>query len=60
MEIINKSFEDTISIKIGHPLGFFVVEPKNLKFEYRLPKKAKKKKKGYSVKTEKTDRRFFE
>ena len=31
MEVLNKSFKD-IEIKKGQPIGFFVVEPKSIKF----------------------------
>ena len=34
IEILNKSFEDTIEIKKNHPLGFFVIGPEDLKFKY--------------------------
>ena len=32
MEVLNKSFKDNIEIKKGQPIGFFVVEPKSIKF----------------------------
>ena len=45
VEMLNKSFEDPFEFKKGQPLGFLVVEPENLKFQY-VPqnKKAKKEK----------------
>ena len=33
LERLNKSFEE-IEIKKGQPVGFFVAEPENLKFQY--------------------------
>ena len=39
VEILNKSFEDTIVIKKVQPLGFLVVEPENLKFHHLAQKK---------------------
>ena len=37
VEILNKSFEDDIEISKGQPLGFFFVEPANLKFQHHVP-----------------------
>ena len=34
LEILNKLFEDMIEIKVGKPIGFFVVEPEKLKFQH--------------------------
>ena len=34
IELLNKSFEDTIEIKKNQPLGFFVIGPEDLKFKY--------------------------
>ena len=34
VEILNKSFGDTIEIKKGQAIGFFVAEPENLKFQH--------------------------
>ena len=48
MEILNKSLEGDIEVEKGQAIGFFVVEPENLKFHHVLCKaKAKKKKKNY-------------
>ena len=38
LEILNKSFEDIIEIEKRQPIGFFVVEPENLKFQH-VPRK---------------------
>ena len=60
LEILNKSFEDSIEIKRNEPLGFLVVEPENLKFQY-VPSKKKAPKKGkqtYTPKTKKANWRF--
>lgn len=43
IEILNKSFEDTIEIKRHGPLGFVVIEPEHLKLKYEKPKNKKKK-----------------
>lgn len=40
VEILNKSFENTIKIKRNKPLGFLVAEPEHLKFHY-VPSKKK-------------------
>ena len=45
IEIWNKSFEDLVEIKNNQPLGFFVIEPENLKFHYEGPKKIGRKRK---------------
>ena len=42
IEILNKSFEETVEIKRNRPLGFLVVEPENLKFKYETARKKKK------------------
>ena len=42
VEILNKSFEDTVEIKRNRPLGFLVVEPEHLKFKYETTKRKKK------------------
>ena len=39
IEILNKSFEETVEIKKNQPLGFLVIEPKHLKFKYETAKK---------------------
>lgn len=44
IEILNKSFEDTIKIGVRQLLGFVVVEPENLNFQYYVPSKKKAKK----------------
>ena len=56
VEILNKSFEDTIEIKKGHAIGFFIAEPENLKFQH-VSYKVKAKNKTKSTQ-KKTDRRF--
>lgn len=43
IEILNKSFEDTIEIKRHSPLGFVVIEPEHLKLKHETPKNKKKK-----------------
>ena len=43
IEILNKSFEDTIEIKRHDPLGFVVIEPEHLKLKQEKPKNKKKK-----------------
>ena len=43
IEILNKSFEDTIEIKRHGPLGFVVIEPEHLKLKQEKPKNKKKK-----------------
>ena len=60
VEILNKSLEDSIEIKRNQPLGFLVVEPESLKFQY-IPSKKKTPKKGkqtYTPKTKNADWRF--
>ena len=56
VEILFKSFEDTIEIKKGQAIGFFVAEPEHLKFQH-VPYKGKTKNKTKSTQ-KKTDRRF--
>ena len=56
VEILNKSFEDTIEMKKGQAIGFFVAESENLKFQH-VPSKAKAKNKTKSTQKE-TDTRF--
>ena len=58
LEILNKSFEDNIEIKKEQPIGFFVAEPENLKFQH-VPCKTKAKKKSYTLKNKKADRQIF-
>ena len=43
IEILNKSFEDTIEIKRHSPLGFVVIGPEHLKLKHETPKNKKKK-----------------
>lgn len=50
IEILNKSFGDTIVIKRHRPFGFLAMEPEYLKFKYKAPK-YKKKNKGTLLKT---------
>ena len=42
IEILNKSFEETVEIKRNKPLGFLVIKPEHLKFKYEMAKKKKK------------------
>ena len=58
--ILNESFEDIIEIKKGQPIGFFAIEPENLKFQ-RVPCKTwpKKERKSYTPKNKEVDRRLF-
>ena len=42
IEILNKSFEETVEIKRNKPLGFLVIEPENLKFRYETTNKKRK------------------
>ena len=53
VEILNKSFEDSIEIKRNQSLGFLAAEPENLKFQY-VPSKKKAPKKGNQAYTPKT------
>ena len=44
IEILNRSFEETVKIKKkSQPLGFLVTKPEHLKFKYEATKKKKKK-----------------
>ena len=43
IEILNKSFEDTIEIKNHRPLRFVFIEPEHLKFRYETSKNNKDK-----------------
>ena len=60
MEILNRSFEGSIEIKKKQPLGFLIVEPENIKFQYVPSKKKapKNDKQTYTPKTKKTNWRF--
>ena len=58
LEILNKSFEDNIEIKKEQPIGFFVAEPENLKFQH-VPCKTKAKKKSYTLKNKRQTGRFL-
>ena len=51
IEILNKSFEDTIEIKKHTPLGFVVIESEHLKFRYETSKNKKDKVKKSLSKT---------
>ena len=42
IEILNKSFEDTVEIKMNQLLGFLVIKPEHLKFKYETTTKKKK------------------
>ena len=42
IEILNKSFEETVKIKKNQPLGFLAIETENLKFKYETTNKKKK------------------
>ena len=42
IEILNKSFEETVEIKRNQPLGFLANEPENLNFRYETANKQKK------------------
>ena len=42
IEILNKSFEDTVEIKINQLLGFLAIKPEHLKFKYETTTKKKK------------------
>ena len=44
IEILSKSFEETVEIKKDQLLGFLVIEPTHLKFKYETSNKKKKKK----------------
>ena len=42
VEILNKYFVDLVEIKRNQPLGFFVIEPENLKFLHEAPNKRRR------------------
>ena len=42
IEILKKSFEETVEIKKNRSQGFLVIEPEHLKFKYETAKKKKK------------------
>ena len=42
IEILSKSFEETVEIKRNQSLGFFVIEPENLNFKYETVHKKQK------------------
>ena len=44
VEILNKSYKETIEIKKNIPLGFVVIEPEHLKFKHEAEKTESKKK----------------
>ena len=54
VEVLRKSFEDTVEIKKNQPLGFLVFEPENSKFHYVNieEKKENKQKENIDVQTE--------
>ena len=60
VEILGKSFEDSIEIKRKQSLGFLVVDPENIKVQYVLSKKKalKKSKQTYTPKTKRANWRF--
>ena len=62
IEVLHKSFEETVEIKKNQPLGFLDIEPENLKFKYATVSKKKKadQKKilTYKPKTKETTWRF--
>ena len=47
VEILKKSFEETVEIKKNIPLGFLVVEPEHLKFKYKMAKKKRSRPKEF-------------
>ena len=46
VEILNKSYEDTVKIKKNNPLEFVVIEPEHLTFKHEAETKKNKKKKA--------------
>ena len=63
VEILHKSFEETLEIKKNKPLGFVVIEPEYLKFKYETTKNKKQKNLSpktikYKPKTQKATWRF--
>ena len=60
MEILNKCFEDNIKIEKVQPIGFFVVESENLKFQHAPCKtKAKRKRQATCRETKKHAEAFL-
>ena len=60
MEISNKCFEDNIKIEKVQPIGFFVVESENLKFQHAPCKtKAKRKRQATCRETKKHAEAFL-
>ena len=57
IEILNKSFEETVEIKRNQPLGFLAIEPENLNFRYETANKKKRKFKMKRVYREHTKRK---
>ena len=60
VEILNKSYEETIEIKKNSPLGFVVIEPEHLKFKHEAETAKKKKKKASLSKTKTYKQRTIE
>ena len=63
VELLNKSYEETLEIKKNKPLGFVVIEPEYLTFKYETAKNKKQKKLSPKVikcepKTQKATWRF--
>ena len=46
VEILNKSYEETVEIKKKNPLGFVIIEPEHLKFKHETETIKNKKKKA--------------
>ena len=64
IEILNKSYEESLEIKKNNPLGFVVIEPEHLKFKHETAKKRKRKSSlsettQYRPKTQKAMWRFY-
>ena len=63
VEILNKSYGETLEIKKNNPLGFVVIEPEHLKFKHETTKNKRKKTllsktTQYKPKTQKATWRF--
>ena len=50
VEILNKSYEETVEIKKNNPLGFVIIEPEHLKFKHETETTKNKKKKALLLK----------
>ena len=46
VEILNKSYEETVEIKKNNPLGFVIIEPEHLKFKHETGTTKNEKKKA--------------